>query len=153
MSAMLFMPALCRECRRVVLVAPPSPSHPPRCAKCETFIQVLPSCSYSAKDVELFNDLSAVGSEARLTPGQALSHAHQVDRALQSGDYAATLESLSTRMPGHLPIQMAVGRNLTAQRRLLAMWRTILEGLSSAANQSGEYRAVGPRVAPSGSGT
>lgn len=90
----------------------------------------------------MFDDVSDLAAEAHLTMGETLGLAQLVDRALWSGAYQATLEKLSSRMPGQLPIQLIIGKNHTAQRRLLTIWRTILDGLATAPRRSAEYTIV-----------
>jgi hypothetical protein len=46
-------------------------------------------------------------------------------------------------MPGLVAAQTAAGRNPDAQRRLMAMLKTILEALATANRGSAEYPVVG----------
>lgn len=110
-------------------------------------MRVVPSCAYQSQDVSMFNDVSDLAAEAHLTIGDTLALAQQVERALWSGAYHPALEALSSRMPGQLPIQLIIGKNDAAQRRLLTIWRTVLEGLASAPRRSAEY-LIAPTPAP-----
>jgi hypothetical protein len=146
---MPFVPTLCVACYRVQLVSLASAaSGLLECRVCSEDLRVVPGCSYAERDCQAFCDLGDIVAEASVWPVEARSLAEQVERSLWSGAYAHILERLAARMPGLLPLQVAVGRNSGAQRRLLALLKTIMEALATARRTSALYSTVTapPRV-------
>lgn len=102
----------------------------------------MPGCSSAAPDVEVFEELSAIVAEGNVTPMEAQGFARELERALWSGAYNHLLETLSVRLPGFLPHQVAAGKNSGAQRRVLAKLKTIFDALATARRGSAEYPIV-----------
>jgi hypothetical protein len=89
----------------------------------------VPSCSFGPTDRELFADVTQVITEGVVLPPEARTLARQIERALEVRD-SRMLESLTQRLPGLLPAQVAAGANTSAQRRVLMLARTILEAVA-----------------------
>jgi hypothetical protein len=109
------------------------------CRVCGAEARVVPSCGFSASEREHFDELSEIVAETNVTPLEAGDFVAEVQRALWSGAYTATLETLSVRLLGLLPMQVAAGKNSAAQRRILIKLKTIFEALATARRSSAEY--------------
>jgi len=109
------------------------------CRVCGAGARVVPSCGFSASEREHFDELSEIVAEANVTPLEAGDFVAAVQRGLWSGAYTAALETLSVRLLGLLPMQVAAGRNSAAQRRILIKLKTIFEALATARRSSAEY--------------
>lgn len=141
---MSLVPALCLSCSRVTLVSlSQAQSRELACPTCGADARVAPSCSYPESEREQFEELSDIVVEANVTRAEAHGYAETVQRALWSGSYTRELERLCARMPGLLPMQVAVGKNSGAQRRILMKLQTILQALAAAPRGSAEYPVVG----------
>lgn len=102
------------------------------CKVCGKPLRIVPGCSLNEDERELFDDLREIISERTIEADEARRMARHIAGALQSGKDQSLLDHLTGRLPGLLPIQMAVGANLVARRRVLKVLRTILEAKSLA---------------------
>jgi hypothetical protein len=109
------------------------------CKLCGAELRVVPGCSYAERDREAFGDLSNIVAEGCVTTIEARSLAEQLERAMWSGAYSGILERLAVRLPGLLPLQVAVGKNYGAQRRVVSLLKTILDALATARRTSAAY--------------
>jgi hypothetical protein len=127
---MSYIPTLCDGCHRVSLTSMQGLSErPPECARCSQELRVIPSRSYTAEDVEIFDELcETVG--VNLSALEAYRLSVQVDKALASGIMDRVFEPLVLRWPGLIPLLVVVGASPTRQRRSLQMLKTIFEALS-----------------------
>jgi hypothetical protein len=149
---MSFIPALCLSCSRVTLVLLADAQRSGLvCRACGADARVVPGCSFSIDDREQFEELSEIVWHAKITPMEAQSYAIEAERALWSGRYAPTLEKLTGRLLGLLPLHLAIGRNFEAQRRILIKLRTIFDALATARRGSAEY-PITPNVTPARAG-
>jgi hypothetical protein len=140
---MTFAPGLCTDCARVQLVPLAREQDGGNgCAYCGAHVRVVPACSYGQSDRERFRELSEIVAEAGVSPAEALVLAHELARATWSGSYASLLETLTERMPGLVPMQVAAGGSALAQKRLLAMLKTVLDALATARRLSSTYSIV-----------
>jgi len=141
---MSLVPALCLTCSRVTLVPlTQARQRDVTCKLCGADARVAPSCSYSERDREQFEELSEVVAEANTTSQEARGLAEAVQRALWSQTYAPTIERLCARMPGLLPMQIAAGDSSPGQRHILVKLQSILQALASAVRGgSAEYSIV-----------
>lgn len=140
---MSYVPTLCMDCWRVHLVSLAlAQAGSVECATCGADARIVPGCSFAAAEVEAFEELSSIVAEGHLTPMEAQSYGQELEHALWSGAYNPLMESLSVRMPGLLPHQVAAGKNSGAQRRILSKLKTILEALATARRSSAEYSLV-----------
>lgn len=128
-----FVPTLCTACNRVQLVSLIDATHGGLgCGVCGAEVRVVPACTYPEHDRQAFADMSEIVAESAIGASEALLLSEQVTQSLASGDYSRTLEQLCERMPRLLPLQQAVGQNAVAQRRPLALLKTILGALATA---------------------
>jgi hypothetical protein len=122
---------LCDDCQRAFLVPIGDFQRgAPGCKRCNGSLRVIPSCSYSDQDQELFDELAETVAEACVFATEAKQLAALVTESLFGGDYGTTFEVLSIRFPGLVPTQAVVGGNPSAQRRVFRMLKTILDGLA-----------------------
>jgi hypothetical protein len=103
----------------------------PHCRVCGSRTRLVPGCSFAAADRDLFEELSEIIAHGGITTTEAEVLALEAQRALWSGSYANLLEKLGTRLPGLLPIQVAIGKNAGGQRRALVIVRSVLEALTT----------------------
>jgi hypothetical protein len=125
---MSYIPTLCDGCHRVSLMSMQGLSERPlECARCSQEPRVIPSRSYTAEDVEIFDELCEIVG-VNLPALEAYRLSFQVERALASGSMDRVFEPLVLRWPGLVPL--LAGANATRQRRSLQMLKTIFEALS-----------------------
>lgn len=115
---------------------------PLTCQACGADAGVVPGCSFAAADREAFQELSDIVGGANLSPAEAQKYAADARRALSSGEHAQQLEKTMARVLGLLPLVVATGKSLSAQRRILLKLQTIFEALSTARRRSAEYPVV-----------
>lgn len=113
------------------------------CPICGLPLQVVPVCSFSEDDREVFNDMRQVVTERTVGAQEAKALAADIAAYLRSGANHALLERLTGRFPGLLPIQLVAGGSRPAVQRALKVLRAILE-----AKALGE-RAESPPMAKS----
>lgn len=128
---MSLMPLLCPACRRVQLAAADAGRELPVCESCGSDTRLVPGCSFAAADRELFDELSHIAAHGGISIADAEAFALEAQRALWSGAYESFLERLGQRLPGLLPIQVAVGKNTAAQKRVISLLRAILDALTT----------------------
>lgn len=140
---MTYVPTLCVACYRVQLSSlSKAATNDLECNLCGAELRVVPGCSYAERDREAFGDLNDIVVEGCVTPTEARSLAEQLERALWSGAYSQILERIAVRLPGLLPLQVTAGKNSGAQRRVLALLKTILDALATAGRTSAAYPIV-----------
>jgi hypothetical protein len=110
------------------------------CPHCGGTRRVVPSCSYTSGDVELFEELSETVSRA-LSPVDAQRLAVEVSRALWSGSPAELFNALAVRWPSLVPLVVVTGKNRPGQHRVLLMLKSIFEALALT-RRSGMMEAV-----------
>lgn len=106
------------------------------CRACNSTLHVLPSCSFSEQDRELFEDLRQVVTERTISGAEAKALAADIAGVLRSGSDRGILERLTGRLPGLLPVQLVAGENKLARLRALKILRAILEAKSFASPPS-----------------
>jgi hypothetical protein len=144
---MSLVPALCLSCSRVMLIQfADAQGAPPTCKACGGDARIVPGCSYAEADREQFEELSDILAEAHITPMEAQRYAVEARRALWSGAYAQQLERLTVRVLGLLPLHLAVGKNESAQRRIMHKLQTIFEAVATVRGGSAEYPIVTTNV-------
>ena len=138
---MMYLPTLCDGCHRVSLQSAQGlAEQAPACSECGEQLRVVPSRSYSADDLEVFDELSqTVG--ANLSALEAFRLSVEIDKALASRVMDRIFEPLVLRWPGLVPLLVVVGSNPERQRRSLQMLKTIFEALSIT-RRSGTMPAV-----------
>jgi hypothetical protein len=110
------------------------------CPECQGRLRVVPSRSYSADDLEVFDELSqTVGVNISALEAYRLSV--EVEKALASRVMDRIFEPLVLRWPALVPLLVVVGANRERQRRSLQMLKTIFEALSMT-RRSGTMPAV-----------
>ncbi|RYZ07528.1 MAG: hypothetical protein EOO73_11125 [Myxococcales bacterium] len=109
------------------------------CKSCGAEARIVPGCSFPEAEKEAFEELSGIVAEGSITPTEGRSLAVEIERALGSGSYRSLLATLSVRLPGLLPHEVAAGKNAGAQRRILAKLKTVFEALGTARRVSAEY--------------
>lgn len=104
----------------------------------------MPSCSYKATDVALFDELSdAVSGGLSALEAQHLAMA--LEDALRAGVSSPMFEALTNRWLNLIPLMFVTGKNQDQQRRVLIMLKTIFEAVASS-RRSGVRPAVVPAV-------
>src|SRR6185369_15987926 len=78
------MPMICAACSQLSLVRYGGSDPAPSCRHCVAPLRVVPSCSYTDADVELFEELNETVAH-NLQPLDAYSLAIEVEHALCSG--------------------------------------------------------------------
>jgi hypothetical protein len=138
---MSFIPTLCDGCSRLSLKNMQAlAEHTLECSECQEPLRVIPSRSYTARDVEAFDELTqTVG--INLSALEAYRFSVEVERALASGIMDRIFEPLVLRWPGLVPQLVVVGADPSRQRRSLQMLKTIFEALSTT-RRSGTMRRV-----------
>lgn len=147
---MAFLPALCGACSRVQLLSLTNATHGElECAFCDGEVRVVPGCSYGESERRAFNEMSDIVAEAQVSPSEALLLAQKLTSSISPGGWGRVLEQLCERMPGLVSVQQAVGQNTAAQRRAVALLKTILDALSTARRVSSTYAVAEamPRLA------
>jgi hypothetical protein len=130
---MPLLTAFCGPCAQVVLTGQEKMQHGRlACPACGTNLRVAPGCSFGEEDRVLFDELKQVVAERTVDAGQAASMASHIAGVLGSGTDHDLLESLTTRLPGLVPIQIAAGANRRARQRALRLLRAILEAMALA---------------------
>lgn len=138
---MTYVPTLCLECWRVHLASlAQAQAGELSCRTCGAEARIVPGCTFPEVEREAVEELSEIVAEGNITPMEARSYAAELERALWSGAYRPLLATLSVRLPGLLPHEVAAGKNSGAQRRVLARLKTILDALGTARRASAEYR-------------
>jgi len=129
---MALFTTFCKECAGVALVDERlSEGGRLQCPACGAHVAIVPGCSFTTDEQELFNDLVQVTREGALQSGMPRQLAAELAQTLRAGtDSGPLLERLTMPFPGLLPIQTAVGRNETARRRVLRVLRAVLEAMS-----------------------
>ncbi len=108
------------------------------CPRCGGNVAIVPGCSFTTDEQELFDDLAQVAREGALQAGRPRQFATELAQTLRAGaDTGPLLERLTVPFPGLLPIQAAVGRNEGARRRVLRVFRAVLEAVSLDGEESG----------------
>lgn len=151
-DVMSFFPTLCVGCWRVQLAALADAREGNlTCVACAAPCRVVPGRSYGAEDRVGFAELSSIVSEGKLTLGEARGYGAEADRALGSGIHSPLLGRLAERIPGLMPHQIAAGKNLSAQRRVLITIKTVLDALATVTRRSADSLVAMParRVIPS----
>jgi hypothetical protein len=138
---MMYLPTLCDGCHRVSLQSAGGLAEQAQpCSECQGRLRVVPSRSYSADDLEVFDELSqTVGVNISALEAYRLSV--EVEKALASRVMDRIFEPLVLRWPGLVPLLVVVGANPERQRRSLQMLKTIFEALSMT-RRSGTMPAV-----------
>jgi hypothetical protein len=105
---------------------------------------VIPGCIYVERDRELFEELSEIVAEAGVSAREAAQWAASAAEALWSRRFTNTFDVLATRLPGITPLQMAIGTNADAQRRVFQTLKTIFDGLVATLGSGSMSRVAGP---------
>jgi len=129
---MALFTTFCKECAAIALI---DEQHARDgrlpCPRCGASVAIVPGCSFTADEQELFDDLVQVVREGALPAGRAGPMAAELAQAVRAGsDTGPLLERLTKPFPGLLPLQAATGRNETARRRALRVLRAVLEAMS-----------------------
>jgi hypothetical protein len=139
---MSYLPTCCEVCSRIALVAlPKSAQGMANCSVCSGELRVIPSRSYAATEVELFEELSETVTDG-LSPLDAYRLSEEVARILWSGSFGENLNTMASRWPALLPLQTIVGNNVRGQQRVLQMLKTIFDALATS-RRSEVVAAVG----------
>jgi len=136
---MSYVPALCLGCSAVTLLSIRDAQSQPTCAACGAEARVVPGCSFAEAERAQFEELSEMVTRANITHTDAQRFSEESQRAISLGTYARLLEKLTERLSGLLPMQVAAGKNLGAQRRILLKLQTIFAALATAHRTSAEY--------------
>ena len=129
---MALLTTFCKECEGIALV---DESRAERgglpCPRCGGRVAIVPGCSFTDDDRELFDDLRQIAGEGALRTGLPRRLGAELAQTLRAGtDTGPLLERLTGPFPGLLPIQTAVGRNEGARRRVLRILRAVLDAMS-----------------------
>jgi threonine dehydrogenase-like Zn-dependent dehydrogenase len=120
----------------------------PECTQCGSTLRVVPSRSYAASEVTLFDELSQTVATS-ISSVEAQQLGEKVAHALRGRSFDDCIETLSQRWPALLPLQLVTGGNLVAQHRVLHMLKTIFDALALA-RRSGFMSAVSVPEAKAG---
>jgi hypothetical protein len=138
----MLLATVCEPCRHVGLQDfGPNGADGATCARCGAAVSVVPSCSYNAADIELFDELRDLVAQGNVTAREALQLAKAAVNALESRSFAHFYDGLSQRLPGLSPVQLLFLRKPGLQQRATAMLRTIFDGLAIT-SKSGARPAV-----------
>lgn len=125
---MAFLTTVCSACRCIALTeAAEATQGQLKCPTCQAPLRVVPGCILHVDEQPLFSDLTPLVTESSMGPAEAVALGRLIGSALRSGGYRGLLESLTGRLPGLLPFQIAVGNNAVANQRLLRVLRAVLE--------------------------
>jgi hypothetical protein len=129
---MALFTTFCKECAGVALLDERSAKQGRlSCPRCGSHVAIVPGCSFTTDEQELFDDLVEVAREGALQPGRPRQLASEVAQTLRAGtDTGPLLERLTVPFPGLLPIQTAAARNESERRRVLRVMRAVLEAMS-----------------------
>lgn len=129
---MALFTTFCKECRAVALMDEHGADRGRlACPRCGSRVAIVPGCSFTSDEQELFDDLVQVVREGALPSGTPRQLASELAQTLRAGtDTASLLERLTVPLPGLVPIQTAAGRNESARRRVLRLMRAVLEAVS-----------------------
>jgi hypothetical protein len=143
---MSYLPTLCDGCHRVSLESFSGfIAGAPECRSCGQELRVIPSRNYSAKDVQLFNELMEVVG-THLSALEAAHFSVALQKALASGSWARLFEPLARRWPGLVPLLVSGPHT---SRRSLQMLKTIFDALSlTRASGMMSSRDISPAPSP-----
>jgi len=143
---MAHLPTICDGCGRVT-ITPFSASDmlAPDCPSCGGPRRVVPSCSYAAPDVALFDELSEAVTIG-LDPLEAQRFAREVSRASWTGTSTPIFDALAARWPSLMPLVLVTAGSQSNQRRVLRMLKTIFDAVSLT-RRSGTVATLPPEVA------
>jgi len=127
---MPYLPTLCDHCSRPRLVPIADVTDgAARCPDCNGEARIVPSRSYPAADLDLFDELSE-GVSSGMSAATAQQLAARVGHILWSGSSTSAFNDLMERWPGLFTLQTAIGGNAQAQRRVLQLLSTIFAALA-----------------------